>query len=225
MTHRLIVAIDGPSGVGKGTVARAVASALGYRHLDTGAMYRGVAWRALEDGVPLDDEAALSRLAGRTAIDASDRIVRVDGRDITGLIRNPDIDRAAARVARVPGVRSVLVERQRALGADGGVVVEGRDIGTVVFPGAEVKVYLDASAEERARRRALDASHRGAGDLAQVSTELAARDASDRGRPVSPLAVASDAHLIDTTGLSIDEVVARVLAVVARADRGSQASG
>ncbi len=214
VTHALVVAIDGPSGVGKGTVARAVATALRYRHVDTGAMYRGVAWRALEDGVSLEDEAGLASVARRMVIDASDQVVRVDGRDITGLIRNPVIDHAAARVARMPEVRAILVERQRALGDAGGVVVEGRDIGTVVFPRAEVKIYLDASAEERARRRVGDRSHRGVGDLTQVATAMAERDQSDRTREVAPLAVASDAHVIDTTGLSIEQVVARVLALV-----------
>jgi CMP/dCMP kinase len=211
---RLIIAIDGPSGVGKGTVARAIAAALHYRHVDTGAMYRGVAWRAVQDSIPFEDEAALGDLAERIAVDASDRTVTVDGIDITAAIRTPEIDRGASRVARVPRVRTALVEQQRALGAGGGVVMEGRDIGTVVFPSADVKVYLDASAEERARRRLNDATHRGSRDMEQVATEMAARDQSDRTRSVAPLMAASDAHVIDTTGVAIDEVVRRVLAVV-----------
>jgi CMP/dCMP kinase len=211
---RLIIAIDGPSGVGKGTVARAIAAALRYRHVDTGAMYRGVAWRAVQDSIPFEDEAALGDLAERIAVDASDRTVTVDGIDITAAIRTPEIDRGASRVARVPRVRTALVEQQRALGAGGGVVMEGRDIGTVVFPNADVKVYLDASAEERARRRLNDAAHQGSRDMEQVATEMAARDRSDRTRSVAPLMAASDAHVIDTTGVAIDEVVGKVLAVV-----------
>jgi cytidylate kinase len=210
----MIIAIDGPSGVGKGTVARAVADALGFRHVDTGSMYRGVAWRALRDQVPLGDDAALTALAEGLAIETIGGRIRVDGVDVTAAIRNPEIDRAASRVARVPGVRTALVALQRRMGAGGGLVMEGRDIGTVVFPDAAVKVYLDASSEERARRRLLDASHSGARDVAQVASELAARDQSDRTRAVAPLAVAADAHVIDTTGVPVEDVVARVLQVV-----------
>ena len=210
----MIIAIDGPSGVGKGTVSRAVAGALGYRHVDTGAMYRGVAWRALQDGVAFEDEAALTALAERVAIDVSDGGISVDGVDLSRAIRNPEIDRAAARVARVPGVRAALVAEQRRIGSAGDIVMEGRDIGTVVFPDADVKVYLDASSEERARRRVHDEAHDGSRDMAQVVSELAARDQSDRTRSVAPLAVAADAHVIDTTGLSVDQVVAAVLALV-----------
>ena len=181
----MIIAIDGPSGVGKGTVARAVADALGFQHVDTGSMYRGVAWRALHDRVPLDDEPALAALAERLAIETAGGGVQVDGVDVTAVIRNPDIDRAAARVARVPGVRAALVALQRRIGSGGGLVMEGRDIGTVVFPDAPVKIYLDASSEERARRRLLDAAHSGPRDAAQVASELAARDRvrphADRG--------------------------------------------
>ena len=210
----MIIAIDGPSGVGKGTVARAVANALGCRHVDTGSMYRGVAWRALHDQVPPDDEPAVTALAERLAIDTSGGGIRVDGVDVTAAIRNPEIDRAAARVARVPGVRAALVALQRRMGSGGDLVMEGRDIGTVVFPDAPVKVYLDASSEERTRRRLLDAAHSGSRDEAQVASELAARDQSDRTRAVAPLSVATDAHVIDTTGVPVGDVVARVLEVV-----------
>jgi CMP/dCMP kinase len=217
----MIIAIDGPSGVGKGTVARAVADALGYRHVDTGAMYRAVGWRALRDRVPLEDESALTALAERLAIDTSDGGIRADGVDIGRAIRNPEIDRAAARVARVPGVRAALAAEQRRMGQGGDLVMEGRDIGTVVFPDADVKIYLDASSEERARRRVHDQAHDGCRDMAQVASELAARDQSDRTRAVAPLAVAPDAHVIDTTGVPVGEVVARVLALVrAEQDRG-----
>src|SRR5689334_5089156 len=150
--RKLIVAIDGPSGAGKGTVARAVAAELGYRHVDSGAMYRAVGWKALRDGVPLDREDAVAALALSSPIDVSATLVTIDGVDVTRAIRTPQIDKAAASVARLPAVRAILVDAQRAMGKSGGIVMEGRDIGTVVFPDADVKVYLDASAEERARR-------------------------------------------------------------------------
>jgi cytidylate kinase len=213
---RFIIAIDGPSGAGKGTVARAVAGALGYRHVDSGAMYRAVGWKALRDGVPLDREDAVTALARESAIELSADHVAVDGEDVTRAIRTPEIDRAAAAVARLPAVRAVLVERQRELGAGGGIVMEGRDIGTVVFPQADIKIYLDASAEERARRRASDPAHSGVpAAVAEVATLLTQRDDSDRTRTVSPLYAAPDAIVVDTTGESIQQVVARVLAIIA----------
>jgi cytidylate kinase len=220
MSRRLVIAIDGPSGVGKGTIARAVAAALGYRHVDTGAMYRGVAWKARHDEVPLDDEAAVTRIAEASRFEAVDGAVSVDGVDISCEIRTPEMDRGAARVARMRGVRAALVRQQRDIGAHGGVVMEGRDIGTVVFPAADVKIYLDAAPEERARRRAADSAHTGASDVAAVARELAARDESDRTRSVAPLSVAPDAHVVDTTGVQIDKVVARVMEIVALAARG-----
>jgi len=134
----LIIAIDGPSGAGKGTVARAIAAKLGYRHVDSGAMYRAVGWKALRDGVPLDDEAAVATLAAQSRIEVTDARVAIDDADVTRAIRTPEIDRAAAAVARLPRVRTVLVARQRQMGAGGAIVMEGRDIGTVVFP-LEVK--------------------------------------------------------------------------------------
>ena len=211
----LVVAIDGPSGVGKGTVSRAVARALGYRHVDTGAMYRAVAWLALRQGIALDDEQAVAALATGARLDVDRGAVVVDGHDIAGAIRTAEMDRAAAGVARLPRVRAVLVERQRALGRDGGVVMEGRDIGTVVFPDAAVKIYLDASPDERARRRAADPAHAGpTRALSDVATALAARDQSDATRAVSPLVIAQDAVLVDTTGVPIEEVVDRVLEIV-----------
>lgn len=218
VSKRLIVAIDGPSGAGKGTVARAVAARLGYRHVDTGAMYRALAWKAARDGVDLLDEHAVAALGERAAFDLEGGRVTIDGHDVRAAIRTPEIDKAAAAVARHPAVRRVLVARQRAYGEAGGVVMEGRDIGTVVFPGADVKIYLDASPEERARRRAADPAHTSsqAAQLSDVATALAERDKSDSTRAVSPLSVARDAVVIDTTGVAIESVIEQVLGLVRR---------
>jgi len=212
---QLIIAIDGPSGAGKGTVSRTLAASLGYRHIDTGAMYRAIGWKANVEGIALDDERGVSDLAQRADIAVEGGVVSIDGHDVTRTIRTPEIDRAAAVVARLPRVREIMVARQRTLGDAGGVVMEGRDIGTVVFPAADVKIYLDASAEERARRRAGDPSHTGgqAGREA-VAASIAARDTSDTTRTVSPLTLAPDAAYIDTTGMPIDQVVVTVLKLV-----------
>jgi cytidylate kinase len=220
VSKRLIVAIDGPSGAGKGTVARAVAARLGYRHVDTGAMYRAVAWKALHDGVDVADEAAVAAIGERASFDLEQGRVAIDGHDVSSAIRTAEIDMAAAAVARHPAVRRALVARQRKYGESGGVVMEGRDIGTVVFPGADVKIYLDASADERARRRAADPAHAASKStlLTEVATALAERDKSDSTRAVSPLAVASDAVVLDTTGLAIGDVIERVLEIVSGAD-------
>jgi cytidylate kinase len=212
----LIIAIDGPSGAGKGTLARAVAEALRYVHVDTGAMYRAVAWKALHDSIPLDDERRVAHLARSSSLDLTAGRVVIDGHDVTREIRTAAIDRAAASVARLALVRQALVERQRRLGDRRRVVMEGRDIGTVVFPDADVKVYLDAAAGERARRRATDSAHTGGqhATLAGVQDDLLARDTSDSTRAVAPLAIATDAIYIDTTGMTIEDVVARVMGIV-----------
>jgi cytidylate kinase len=214
-TKQLIIAIDGPSGAGKGTIARGLAARLNYRHVDTGAMYRAVAWKALEAGVDLRDEPAVAALSDRARFELQGGRVVIDGTDVSHAIRTPEIDAAATTVARHPAVRRLLVARQRDIGRTGAVVMEGRDIGTVVFPDADVKIYLDASPEERARRRANDPAHRSTtAALAEVATALAERDRSDSTRAASPLSMAADAILIETTGVAVESVVDRVMAIV-----------
>ena len=218
--NKLIIAIDGPSGAGKGTVARAVAAELGYRHVDSGAMYRALGWKALRDELPLDDEETLSQVARRSRIDVTTTRVAIDDIDVTRAIRTPRIDRAAAAVARLPKVRAVLVERQREMGAGGGVVMEGRDIGTVVFPTAELKIFLDAAPETRAERRWKE--HREKGDkltLAEVFDEVIERDKRDRERKVSPLVRATDAVLVDNTAMGIEETARLIVMLVRERER------
>ena len=221
-----VIAIDGPSGAGKGTVARAVARTLDCRHVDTGAMYRAVAWRAREQGRALDDEPAVAAVAAAAVFTLDGARIVIDGQDVSREIRTPAMDAAAAAVARLPRVREALVARQRDLAGGGTVVMEGRDIGTAVFPNAPVKIFLDASPEARAARRARDPAHRlphGTG-LADVARALDVRDQLDRTRRASPLEQAPDAVRIDTTELSIDAVVARVMDVIRDRRRSSARS-
>jgi CMP/dCMP kinase len=209
-----IIAIDGPSGSGKSTLAQAVAEHLGLERLDTGAMYRAVAWYALAHAVAVDDTAAVGEIARRLDIEVGERVV-VDGQDVTAAIRTAEVDAAVSAVAANPEVRAALVARQRDWVAERGAgVVEGRDIGTVVLPDADLKIYLTAGTSERARRRA---GERGDGrSVAEIESALQRRDRLDSTRRHSPLPaardVAPDAHVIDSTGRSVDEVLREVLA-------------
>lgn len=197
-------------------MSRAVAEALGCRHIDTGAMYRAVAWLVLERGIGLDAEDDVVEVAEGARFDLDGDRVRINDHDVTQAIRTADMDQAAARVARLPRVRRVLLERQRQFARVGAVVMEGRDIGTVVLPEADLKIFLDAAPDERARRRSGDAAHASQGtDVTTVAQALLSRDESDRTRTASPLARAKDAIYIDTTGMAIGDVVASVLAAAA----------
>ncbi len=220
MTEVPVLTIDGPSGSGKGTVSRAVARALGWHLLDSGALYRLVALASRRARIPLDDAAALAKVAERFDIrfdsgPGGEEIVRLANQDVTRDIRTEEAGNDASKVASLPQVRAALLERQRRFAVSPGLVADGRDMGTVVFPRAPVKIFLTASPEERALRRHKQLKEKGvAATLAALSLEIAERDRRDIMRSVSPLVASADAVLLDTTGMSIDAVVERVLGVV-----------
>lgn len=219
MKRELIVAIDGPSGAGKSTLSKLLARALNYTNIDTGAMYRCIALAACRRGIDPADEESLGRLGRAVRIeflrsDGGERVL-LDGEDVSAAIRTPEISLLTSRVSACLAVREAMVELQRRMGENGGVVLEGRDIGTVVFPGAEAKFFLVASAKERGRRRYEELCAKGhAVDLAQTVSEVEARDAADSAREHAPLVQAPDAVAIDSTVMTIDEVLAVMLEVV-----------
>ena len=215
----LVVAIDGPSGAGKSTLARRLAAELGYIYIDTGAMYRSLGWKAKQEGIDPANESALAALCSRTDVtirrDKEEARFFVDNIDVTGLIRTPEMGMIASAVSRSPAVRARLLTLQRELGKHGGVVMDGRDIGTVVFPDADVKFYLAADAEERGRRRYLELKAKGmAVDRGQITREIEQRDLQDSEREIAPLRKADDAELIDSSSLTIDQVLDRMLATI-----------
>lgn len=205
------VAIDGPAGAGKTTVARQVSERMGFFHLDSGAMYRAVALASLRRGVGADDRRGLARLAQSVRISFDDGDVLLDGEDVTRAIRQSEVEAIVSHVAAVPAVREAMVARQREIGRERDVVAEGRDIGTVVWPDAEVKIYLTASLVSRARRRHMES---GGKPVQHVMEDIRRRDQKDSTRSVSPLRAAPGAVVIDTTDMSVDEVVARIEEIV-----------
>ncbi len=217
MPKKISIAIDGPAGAGKTTVAREVARRLGYKYIDTGAMYRAVAWKSIQLGVPLEDADRIADIARDMDIEFRDgdgSRIFADGVDVSQAIRSPEVTRLSSPVSAIPGVRRRLVALQRQLGAVGGVVMEGRDIGSVVMPDAAVKVFLTASMDERARRRLADLAQSGVQlKVETLKKQIEERDLRDSTRPHSPLVRVPDAVQIDTDNLSVDQVVERILAL------------
>lgn len=226
--HKPIIAIDGPAGAGKSTVAKGVADRLGYLYIDTGAMYRAIAWKVLQAGIAVSDAKSVVALAIRTRIRLSivdgEQHVFADGEDISRQIRSPEATRAASPVSAIPGVRKRLVELQREMAEEGGVVMEGRDIGTVVFPNAQVKIFLTASAEQRAERRVKQMREMGLeADIKQIAAEMRDRDLRDSSRADAPLTQAPDAILVDTDHMTVDQVIDAIVAVYNRAEAAEEA--
>jgi cytidylate kinase len=221
----LVIAIDGPAGSGKSTIAARLARKLGYVNLESGAMYRALALKALEHNVSPDDPVALRALADETSIElvpqSEGNRVLLDGRDVSQRIREGDVTLAASRVSIHPAVREIMVARQREMGARGGVVMEGRDIGTAVFPNADIKVFLDADTRIRAERRLAQNGTHTPEEAQRIIEDLVERDRRDRTRAVSPLAPAQDAFVLDSTDLTIDEVIATVDALVNQRIQGA----
>ena len=212
---KLVVAIDGPAGAGKSTVAQLAAKELGYTYIDTGAMYRAVAWKVLQQGGEVTDEkilAVVSDIDVDLSYENGKTTVRVDGQAVTSEIRTPEVSHIVSKVAALGPVREKMVDLQRKMAERGGVLMDGRDIATNVLPGADVKIYLTASIAERANRRYKELREKGlAVDLADIEHDIAARDKADMEREISPLVQADDATLLDTTGMTIPEVVARII--------------
>ena len=212
---KLVVAIDGPAGAGKSTVAQLAAKELGYTYIDTGAMYRAVAWKVLQQGGAVTDEKILAVIPDidvDLSYENGKTTVRVDGQDVTGEIRTPEVSHIVSQVAALGPVREKMVDLQRKMAERGGVLMDGRDIATNVLPGADVKIYLTASIAERANRRYKELREKGlAVNLADIERDIAARDKADMEREISPLVQAEDATLLDTTGMTIPEVVARII--------------
>ena len=212
---KLVVAIDGPAGAGKSTVAQLAAKELGYTYIDTGAMYRAVAWKVLQQGGEVTDEkilAVVSDIDVDLSYENGKTTVRVDGQDVTSEIRTPEVSHIVSKVAALGPVREKMVDLQRKMAERGGVLMDGRDIATNVLPGADVKIYLTASIAERSNRRYKELREKGlAVDLADIEHDIAARDKADMEREISPLVQADDATLLDTTGMTIPEVVARII--------------
>jgi cytidylate kinase len=225
---RIVVAIDGPAGAGKSTLAKRVADKLGYVYINSGAMYRAVAFWALRLGVSLDDMYRLEQLAkeARIRLSVGDGHIFLNDEDITDAIRDLAVSDAASKVSAVPGVRRALLKVQREMAEQNSVVMEGRDIGSIVFPGAQVKIFLDADPKERARRRTLEMRNEGQdADMHVISDELRKRDERDRRRSEAPLVQAPDAELVDTTGLSPDQVEEAVLRIIrAKTSNGKAAA-
>jgi len=210
MSKRIVVAIDGPAGAGKSTIARRIAEKLGFLYIDSGAMYRAVALWAIRNGTSLDDASHLEQLAINANISLSSGQVLLNEEDVSVAIRTPEVSAAASRVAAIGGVRRALVDKQRTYSETSSVVMEGRDIGSVVFPSAQVKIFLDASASERASRRQLETG----GDEQDVVSQMTERDARDRSRAESPLVQAPDAIYVDSDGKSVDEVEDEILRII-----------